>query len=195
MSRKPIPNVEKKIVKEVYRQARKKSVAKISTLEASKKLKISEPVIFSRFASKEELVDSVFQIAWNSLSHPLTLPDDATDEGLEEGLAKYKAKVEDRLAHADEIVYINAYMNSKHYSSKKGAQIMGGYITDIVAYLKSHISSLSDKEAKGLALRYAESEVAVDAHIALSHEAMDDQLVKSLYLASVIGFIPASRKK
>ena len=63
MGRKILHNVDGKIMDEVIRETFKYGIAMISTKDVARRLHISEPVIFSHFKTKQNLIDQTFVAA------------------------------------------------------------------------------------------------------------------------------------
>ena len=58
--RKLVPNINEKIMIEVMKMTMKVGTGLVSTKEIAKKLEISEPVIFTHFKTKADLMNATF---------------------------------------------------------------------------------------------------------------------------------------
>jgi AcrR family transcriptional regulator len=65
--RKLVPNINEKIMIEVMKMTMKVGTGLVSTKEIAKKLEISEPVIFTHFKTKADLMNATFLLACEPL--------------------------------------------------------------------------------------------------------------------------------
>ncbi|GEM_PF-6387755 len=60
MGRRAIPNAELKIYREVVSLSKSHAIRKIATVDIAYRMRVSETVIFKRFATKEDLLNKTF---------------------------------------------------------------------------------------------------------------------------------------
>lgn len=109
--RKLVNDIDEKIMKEVMRQTLKVGTGLVSTKAVAKKLGISEPVIFSHFNTKSELMDQTFAYAWKSFEAKNFFE---LGEGipLNQPVAFYLPYIRETLSHSRELVFAQHYLAS-----------------------------------------------------------------------------------
>lgn len=115
--RKLVANIDDKIMIEVMKMTMKVGTGLVSTKEIAKKLHISEPVIFTHFKTKTDLMNATFIKACTPL-----LNDQIAKVCLEKGsvasFEDYKPALLWALSFKKETVYIHHYLASSYYNDK-----------------------------------------------------------------------------
>jgi|LAHS01.1.fsa_nt_gb AcrR family transcriptional regulator len=116
MARHPNPNIKHRILAEVIRLSGTEGFANFSTRDLAKNLGISEPVVFTNFKTKEDLINAAFMEAWapfDNLLDPL-MENVGPDFSF---LAWEKMKPGNTLimAHPGELAFLKQYFSSPIY--------------------------------------------------------------------------------
>jgi AcrR family transcriptional regulator len=152
MGRKPICNVEKKIMEEVLRADFKYGIYALSTKKIASHLKISEPVIFSHFKTKQNLYDRTFEYAFNQINVPSLIPTPEvvlSSEANERFLAFFQAVLEEKEC----LVYAEHYAHSSYYNKAAAYQVEKGVVESAVAFLNAH-NGRPEEENRSLAFGF-----------------------------------------
>lgn len=189
MGRKPIKNIERKILSEVMKESFNGGIAAVSTKEVANHLHISEPVIFAHFKTKKNLMVRAFKTAWDEIPHIVCFPRTLSHRDDREAFLKYKDKVNICLAHPIAIVYIADFINSRYYDYDGVLEVEKQYRSDIVALFQEICPSLSLKNLDMLAERFIESSITSISHIVLGHHPHDEDTLFLYWGARIYGFV------
>jgi AcrR family transcriptional regulator len=189
MGRKTIANIDKKIVREVWRESVKYGIESVSTKEISQKLKISEPVIFTHFKTKKNLMLSAFEEAWRLLPDRNVIPTKLINGDEEEAFSNFKEIVRLCTANPSPIIYANQFVNSSYFSKKEAGPIMSSYEQE----LKRNFGSINPK----ITPNYLEnlSDLAISgllnslSRIVLGQFGKDDESLCVVWGTIVYGFV------
>lgn len=114
--RKLVPNINEKIMIEVMKMTMKVGTGLVSTKEIAKKLEISEPVIFTHFKTKADLMNATFLLACEPLKKD-RIAEVALLKGKEVTFEDYKPALLWALSLKKETVYIHHYLASSYYDA------------------------------------------------------------------------------
>lgn len=137
MGRKPICNVEKKIMNEVLREDFKYGIYSLSTKAIAARLNISEPVIFSHFKTKQNLLDRTFEHAFLQINVASLIP--APDSIIAyDSEQRFVAFFKEMLQEPECLVYADNYFHSAYYHPEFADAVQKGLIDSAVSFLKAH---------------------------------------------------------
>jgi len=110
------PHIDRMILEECLRQATKRGISGISTLDIAAKLSISEPVIFAHFKDKRNLIGAAFLLAWEPFAHPGQIPFIAFPNGVGKTNEEdnYRA-IKKAMRYKKELVFLIQYHSSPLY--------------------------------------------------------------------------------
>jgi AcrR family transcriptional regulator len=114
--RKLVSNIDDKIMDEVMKMTMKVGTGLVSTKAIAKKLKISEPVIFTHFKTKADLMNATFVKACDPLKND-ELAQVALEKGKGATFEDYKPALLWALSLKKETVYIHHYLASSYYDN------------------------------------------------------------------------------
>jgi AcrR family transcriptional regulator len=116
MARHSNPNIKSMICAEVIRLSGKEGFAMFSTRDLAANLGISEPVIFTNFKTKEELINAAFVEAWAPFDHLLDSLMDKVGPDFHfldwEVMKPGNALI---MAHPNELAFLKQYFSSPVY--------------------------------------------------------------------------------
>jgi AcrR family transcriptional regulator len=115
--RKLVANIDDKIMVEVMKMTMKVGTGLVSTKEIAKKLGISEPVIFTHFKTKVDLMDATFVKACIPLLND-QIAKVCFEKGCSATFEDYKPALIWALSFKKETVYIHHYLASSYYNDK-----------------------------------------------------------------------------
>lgn len=191
MSRRSIPHIDKKIIKEIFRETNKSGIASVSTLKIAHRLKISEPVIFAHFHSKQELMEAAFIEAWNTMPLLAPIPVDLSFEKKEECFALYKQKIVEVGAASDELAYIACFLNSSYYNFERVSQIEKPFLDELKAMFHKANPLLDETTLSLIADRFIESSITTLNHVIHQDYAQSEEVLRTLFNVRVYGFVGA----
>jgi AcrR family transcriptional regulator len=189
--RKLVANIDEKIMNEVMKMTMKVGTGLVSTKEIAKKLQISEPVIFTHFKTKANLMNATFVKAC-----AFTAEDQIARVCLEKGaqatFADYKPAILWTLTFKKEIVYIHHYLASSYYDNEVVFQCLKPFFDTLKTAMKKLGASpeITPEEYDFLTYAYFHSRIDIlnsfvegrfpvdDVHLA----AMDRYLVGAMLL-------------
>lgn len=166
MSRKSIPNADKKILEEVIRETYRYGVAMISTKKVAKHLHISEPVIFAHFKTKQHLIDQCFAYAWNKIPGGDFFPSAEMKSNDPSVALRYLEQAKEVLAYPKELVFCDAYYHSSYFHPDYAYQVMAVTIDELIPIFASYQTGRSVEQRRLMVVRYLENMVADLAQIA-----------------------------
>jgi AcrR family transcriptional regulator len=191
MGRKPIKNIEKKILAEVMKSTFKNGIAAVSTKEVARRVGISEPVIFAHFKTKQNLMVRAFEEAWNALPHIAAFPESVKAEDDLIAFNRYKEKVAVALANPVKLIYISDFINSRYYSYTEVLRVEKDYRQEIGAKFAKINPAIPPRDLDLLPERFIESSITSLSHIVLGHHAHDDETLLLYWSARIYGFVGA----
>lgn len=110
-------NIDEKIKNEVMRMTMKVGTGLVSTKELAKKLGISEPVIFTHFRTKAELMNATFiQAVQPFLNDPMMQA--VENSGGFVNFALFEEAMKKCLTFKKETVFIHHYLGSSYFDSE-----------------------------------------------------------------------------
>lgn len=116
MARHANPNIKSLICSEVIRLSGKEGFAMFSTRDLAANLGISEPVIFSNFKTKEELINAAFVEAWAPFDHLLdSLMDQVGPDFRFLDWNTMKPGNAVIMSHPNELAFLKQYLSSPVY--------------------------------------------------------------------------------
>jgi hypothetical protein len=124
MGRKAIPNAEKRIISALLRLNAKYGIGGISTKEIADLAKISEPVIFTHFKTKQGLLDAAYAYAWAQIEEDFGTPRSLLAEDEEEGFRIYQERTTSLLQKKLAVYYVENYNTSNYYNSSFSKKTM-----------------------------------------------------------------------
>jgi AcrR family transcriptional regulator len=137
MGRKPICNVEKKIMDEVLREDFKYGIYSLSTKAIAAHLKISEPVIFSHFKTKQNLLDRTFEYAFMQVNVPSRIP--SVDSIIAyDGQERFVRFFKEALEEPECVMYAENYLHSSYYHPEFAYIVQKGLIESAVSFFNAH---------------------------------------------------------
>jgi AcrR family transcriptional regulator len=144
MARHPNPNIKSLILAEVIRLSGKEGFAMFSTRDLAANLGISEPVIFTNFKTKEELIDAAFVQAWEPFDHLLdSLVDIAAPDFHFLDWAIMKPGNSIIMAHPNELAFLKQYFSSPvYFDFAYISKVQSHFLSCGVAILKKTHASL-----------------------------------------------------
>jgi AcrR family transcriptional regulator len=189
MGRRKLVNIDRKIIAEVHREAFKYGIGSVSTKDIAHKLKISEPVIFSHFGTKEGLMRSAFEAAWKSMPHMLAFPSELTAEGDRKAFLEYKKKIEEDCDKPLEVNYIASFVSSSFYDYAFVSEIEKTYRNELLQIF-GHLAPGIDEQALSIvAERFIESSIATTNHFVLGHHPKDEETEILFYGLRIYGVV------
>jgi AcrR family transcriptional regulator len=142
MGRRTIVDLEKRIYRSLFRMSARDGFGNISTRDLSKRIGISEPVIFSHFLSKQGLLDASFSAAWIRIYTYFQVPASWVNTDFMSGFALFKSNNDLLLEKfTDEILYAYDYLNSSSFNASFASLVMKDTLTSL-----KHYFALSDPQ-------------------------------------------------
>jgi AcrR family transcriptional regulator len=166
MGRKTIHNVDEKIMDEVIRETFKYGIAMISTKDVARRIHISEPVIFSHFKTKQNLIDQTFSYAWHKMPQEVIFPTSEADIRNPEVYDHYIARFNALLHFPKELVYEDAYYHSSYYHKDFAEKTMSGIIGNLIPVFAGFQTGRSEEQRRLMVTRYLENIISDLAQIA-----------------------------
>lgn len=189
MGRKPIRNLDKKIIREVWREAYEGGVSNVLTKQIASHLRVSEPVIFAHYKTKTNLLISAFDSAWNAIPHNVVIPSELTKEANDAAFLAYQKKVGAVLADPLPSLYVYHFMASEFYANPETQRILRPYHELICQTFERYNGALTSEELDMLAERFIESSVSSLAHMLLQEHPHDEKALRLYYGARLFGFV------
>jgi AcrR family transcriptional regulator len=176
MGRKPIMNVEKKIMQEVLREDFKQGISNLSTREIASHLHISEPVIFSHFQTKQNLFDRTFEYAWQFADMSRLLPP-VSDQAFAGG---YLPVYQTMIAEPECLLFVQNYIHSSYFHLQFVSQVEHSGMEESVAYLCEH-NGKSEKENRSLCVAVMSSLLSKLAQMAVGAVSQSEEELRILF--------------
>jgi AcrR family transcriptional regulator len=189
MGRKTIANIDKKIIREVWRESVKYGIESVSTKQISQKLKVSEPVIFTHFKTKRNLMLSAFEEAWHALPERKIFPTKLINGDEDEAFNGFKEIVNLCLANPSPVIFANQFINSSYFTKKEAGPITHAFQSELAANFgeinpkigPNYLDNLSDLAIDGLLNSLA--------RIVLGQFAHDEESLCVVWGTIVYGFV------
>lgn len=142
MGRRAVPNAELKIYREVVSLSKSHAIRKIATVDIAYRMRVSESVIFKRFATKEELLlktllycfEQMGEFSFNAIVSPAKAHEIRIDE--------FKKVTDSMSLHQPETNFILMYLLSDYYEIGQFETIPG---FDLIS-LRNEFPSLDGTE-------------------------------------------------
>jgi AcrR family transcriptional regulator len=111
MCRTSIANIDEKILDEVIAESYTYGIGWVSTKEIASALGISEPVIFSHFHTKKNLILSAYPRAWEPINHCLEIVSDTPWDVIKSAQVYNALKngIDELYSHPKELSFIAQY--------------------------------------------------------------------------------------
>lgn len=111
MCRTSIANIDEKILDEVIAESYTYGIGWVSTKEIASALGISEPVIFSHFHTKKNLILSAYPRAWEPINHCLEIVSDTPWDVIKSAqvYGALKNGIDELYSHPKELSFIAQY--------------------------------------------------------------------------------------
>lgn len=160
MGRKILHNVDGKIMDEVIRETFKYGIAMISTKDVARRLHISEPVIFSHFKTKQNLIDQTFVAAWSKMPVRVIFPTPDVDIRNPIIYEAYIARFDEVLSYPKELVYLDSYYHSSYYRKDFADNTTSGMFFRLVPVFALYQTGRSEEQRRFMVGRYIENTIA-----------------------------------
>src|SRR5574344_2274635 len=128
--RKLVANIDDKIMAEVMKMTMKVGTGLVSTKAIAKKLGISEPVIFTHFKTKADLMNATFAKACEPLKNDQITQVTLT-KGIKATFEDYKPALLWALSLKKETVYIHHYLASSYYDNEVALKAIAPYFDQL----------------------------------------------------------------
>jgi|LAHS01.1.fsa_nt_gb AcrR family transcriptional regulator len=183
MSRRPIAkNITSKIITCALNMALQDGINHISTRDAAKKLGITEPVIFFRFKTKKDLIDSCFNAAWDVLDRLPTVEDCLNKDGVNEANKQLVyLRANEIMKHRKELAFLVQYEASPLYYDRvlllrRTEERRKRVIASLLAYQTPDPDLIMDKTAN----TYVVAMVSLYYHLSMGHYHNDPDTIAAL---------------
>ena len=143
MSRRVLEkNIGRKILREVIKEAYKDGLSGVSTAKVAHSLGISEPVIFTHFGSKKNLIKQAFFEAWRPFEPDGALPVLFTGVGItKEREGDFYLITKEAMKRKREIAYMTEYLTTPaHFEPEVAYELFAKKRENIKAYVGERLS-------------------------------------------------------
>jgi AcrR family transcriptional regulator len=192
MGRKPICNVEKKIMEEVLRADFKYGIYSLSTKEIASHLKISEPVIFSHFKTKQNLLDRSFEYALAKINLASAIPEPGSvivPDAEERFLTFFQFALQEPKA----LVYANNYAHSPYYHPEFAYAVEKGVVDGAVDFLNKS-NGADEEDNRHTALGFLSLIVAGLSRFASGGKAISEKELRLFTRGLLYGMVGVAAK-
>jgi AcrR family transcriptional regulator len=184
MGRRGIRNVEKKIMNALIDASFANGIDSVSTKSMAAHLHISEPVIFSHYHTKQNLMDAGCFEAIAQIPYYGVLPSAEVDINSQALSDKKVKEVKDLVSHKKEIAYYLAYTHSSYCNEEVRKEALRNFLNGIIGTLKTYHTDYSEGVLEVLALNYIDHFATSCAYINKGSSAEDEYI--RLFLNGVI---------
>jgi hypothetical protein len=184
MGRRGIRNVEKKIMNVLIDESFSNGIDSVSTKSMAAHLHISEPVIFSRYHTKQNLMDAGCFEAIAKIPYYGVLPTAEIDIDNQALTDKKIEEVKDLVSHKKEIAYYLAYIHSSYCNEDVRKEALRNILVGVIGTLKTYHTDYSEEVLEVLALNYIDHFATSCAYINKGPSAEDEYI--RLFLNGVI---------
>lgn len=165
--------IDEKIMSEVMRQTVKSGTSLVSTKGIAKKLGISEPVIFTHFRTKADLMNATFVFAWKPfLDDPILKV--VKEHGDDVRFEYYKTAMVETLSWKKETIYIHRYLASGYFNSVVVNKTTASYLKSLTGILKNFNSAIPENDFTLIARSYVEGRIDLARIFVSGDFAIDD---------------------
>lgn len=184
MGRRGIKNVEKKIMNELINESFANGIDSVSTKNMAVHLHISEPVIFSRYHTKQNLIDAGCFVAVAKIPYYGVLPPAEVDIKNQVLTDQKVEEVKDLVSHKKEIAYYLAYNHSSYYNEEVKKEALRPILEGVIKTLRTYLTPYSEEILETLALNYIDHFATSCAYISKGPHVEDEYI--RLFLNGVI---------
>lgn len=131
----------------------------ISTKDVARRLHISEPVIFSHFKTKQNLIDQTFLYAWTKMPERVIFPLPDVDIRDPKVYEIYMTRFNEVLSCPKELVYLDAYYHSSYYRKDFAANATSGMLNRLVPVFALYQTGRSEEQRRLMVGRYIENTI------------------------------------
>jgi AcrR family transcriptional regulator len=180
-------DIDERIMDEVMKSAMRQGLCFVSTKRIAAKLKISEPVIFAHFKTKQGLLDASFKRAWmNFLGNEGFAIEEATP--LADLYDSFSKLVRTKLRRKKEIVFINYYFASTYYDNEVVLEATKDYRMSLIQILRRYWGGkVSDEDYQIATRMFVDSVVVSLAHLVKGDFPDTDHIRRLLFNRCVYG--------
>jgi len=150
--------IDEKIMAEVMKQTVKMGTGLVSTKEIAKRLGISEPVIFTHFKTKADLMNATFVFAWKPFLRDPIL-EVVKEHGRDTRFEYYKAAMEETLTWKKETVYIHHYLASSYFNAAVVNKTTASYLKSLTGILQDFNGTIPENDFTLIARSYVEERI------------------------------------